>query len=291
MIHMISLRKVNAMLSKRDKLFLAAERLGSLACPVCRAPLTRSGDDLLCPAKHRQSVNRKGCLNVLSQQVDSCYDAALFDARRRVFGAGCYDAVISAIEDLLPLGTHRLLDAGCGDGWYLNALLTRHEGWCGAGADISRDAILRATDLPCTALWLVADLRRLPFADGSFTAVLDVLTPASYDEFRRVLAPDGLLIKVYPGSGYLRELRQARGMAPYEEGQVDAYLREKAAVVGERRVTVTHAVTPELWRDFVWMTPLMQDLSADEKNAIAAKPAQTVTVDLHVAACRLEGRA
>ncbi|MBR3764463.1 MAG: methyltransferase domain-containing protein [Clostridia bacterium] len=279
------------MLSKRDKLFLAAEALGSLVCPVCRKPLARSGDDLVCTGtakKHRLNVNHKGCLNVLSQQADSCYDAALFDARRRVFSSGCYNAVADAIEALLPTGRNRILDAGCGDGWYLNALLTRHHDWCGAGADISRDAILRATDLPCTALWLVADLRRLPFADSSFTAVLDVLTPASYDEFRRVLAPGGLLIKVYPGCGYLQELRAARGMAPYEEGQVDAYLREKATIVGEKRVTVTHAVSDELWRDFVWMTPLMQDLSAEEKDAIAAKPAETVTVDLHVAACCLE---
>ena len=277
------------MLSKRDKLFLAADALGCLACPVCGAALTRTGDDFACENRHRLNVNRKGCLNVLSSQVDSCYDTDLFAARRHVFDAGCYDAVVSAIEALLPAGTQRILDAGCGDGWYLNALLTRHEGWCGAGVDISRDAILQATNLPCTALWVVGDLRRLPFAEGSFTAVLDVLTPANYDEFRRVLAPGGLLIKVYPGSGYLRELRAARGLAPYEEGQVDAYLREKAAIVSERRVTVTHAVSDALWRDFVWMTPLMQDLSAGEKNLIAAQNAGSVTVDLHVAACRMEG--
>ena len=275
------------MLSKRDKLFLAADTLGCLACPVCGAALTRAGDDFACGNRHRLNVNRKGCLNVLSAQVDSCYDADLFAARRRVFDAGCYDGVVSAIESLLPTGTQRILDAGCGDGWYLNALLTRHEGWCGAGIDISRDAILQATNLPCTALWVVGDLRRLPFAEGSFTAVLDVLTPANYDEFRRVLAPGGLLIKVYPGSGYLQELRAARGLAPYEEGQVDAYLREKAAIVAERRVTVTHAVSDALWRDFVWMTPLMQDLSAEEKNLIAAKNAGCVTIDLHVSACRL----
>ena len=276
------------MLSKRDKLFLAAEQLNNLSCPVCALPLHRDADDLACARGHRLNVNRKGCLNVLSQQADSCYDADLFAARNRVLRAGCYDAIVDAIEALLPDDTHCLLDAGCGDGWYLNALLTRHEGWCGAGVDISRDAILQATSHPCTALWLVGDLRRLPFADGSFTALLDVLTPANYDEFRRVLGPDGLLIKVYPGSGYLRELRAARGMPPYEEGQVDAYLREKATIVGEQRVTVTHAVSDELWRDFVWMTPLMQDLSAEEKNRIAAQNAGSVTVDLHVAACRLE---
>lgn len=277
------------MLSKRDRFFRSAEQLGCLACPSCGAALARMGDDFACKNQHRINVNRKGCLNVLSSQVDSCYDAALFAARRRVFDAGCYDEVVQAIEGLLPAGTQRILDAGCGDGWYLNALLTRHEAWYGAGVDISRDAILQATNLPCTALWVVGDLRRLPFADGSFTAVLDVLTPANYDEFRRVLAPDGLLIKVYPGSSYLQELRAARNLPPYEEGQVDAYLREKAAIAAKTRVTVTHTVSDELWRDFVWMTPLMQDLSAEEKNAIAAKNAGSVTVDLHVAACRMEG--
>lgn len=277
------------MLSKRDKLFLAADRLGCLSCPVCGTSLLRTGDDFACDRGHRINVNRKGCLNVLSNQVDSCYDADLFSARRRVFDAGCYNGIVQAIEQLLPAGVHRILDAGCGDGWYLNALLTRHENWQGAGVDISRDAILQATNHPCTALWCVGDLRRLPFRDGSFTAVLDVLTPANYEEFRRVLTPDGLLVKVYPGSGYLKELRAARNMPPYEEGQVDAYLREKSSIIGETRVTVTHTVSDELWRDFVWMTPLMQDLSVDEKNAIAAQNAGTVTVDLHVAACRMEG--
>lgn len=274
------------MLSKRDKLYQAAE-MNILRCPVCGGDLTRQGDDFACAARHRVNVNRKGCLNFLSSPVDSCYDAALFQARRRVFAAGCYQPVADAIEAMLPEGTHCLLDAGCGDGWYLNALLEKHADWQGAGVDISRDAIFQATDQPCTALWCVGDLRKLPFRGGAFTAVLDVLTPANYEEFRRVLKPDGLLMKVYPGSEYLREIRAARGMEPYAEGQVEAYLREKATVVDERRVTVRHRVTPEVWHDFVWMTPLNQDLSDEEKEKLAGRPAETVTVDLHIAAVKL----
>jgi len=275
------------MLSKREKLYQAAEGLVALRCPVCGGSLMRAGEDFACERRHRVNVNRKGCLNFLSAPVDSCYDAALFQARRRVFAAGCYQPVAEALEAMLPPGEQRLLDAGCGDGWYLNALLQKHADWQGAGVDISRDAILQATDQPCTALWCVGDLRKLPFRSGAFTAILDVLTPANYEEFRRVLAPDGLLLKVYPGSGYLREIRAARGMEPYAEGQVEAYLREKATIVEERRVTVSHAVTPELWRDFVWMTPLNQDLSDEEKEKLAQRPAETVTVDLHIAAVRL----
>lgn len=273
------------MLSKREKLYQAAEKLGALRCTVCGKPMTRVGDDFSC-GKHRVNVNRKGCLNFLSAPVDTCYDAALFEARRRVFQAGCYRPVAEAIERLLPAGAHRMLDAGCGDGWYLNELLSRHPDWCGAGVDISRDAIFQATEQPEPAVWCVADLRNLPFADGAFTAVLDVLTPANYDEFSRVLAPDGVLVKVFPGEDYLWELRASRGMLRYEAGQVEQYLREKTQLLAIERVHVAYPVEAQLWRDFVWMTPLNQDLSDAEKQRIADSPAPTVTIDLNVAVCR-----
>ncbi len=276
------------LMSKRDRLHQAAQGLQALCCPVCGNSLRREGETYSC-GKHPFTVNKKGFLNFLSAPAPSCYDAELFQARRRVFDAGCYDAVADAIVELLPpKGTQKLLDAGCGDGWYLQRILQSRPDWHGAGVDISRDAIAQAADHPCTALWCVADLRRLPFADQSFTAVLDVLTPASYSEFQRVLTQDGLLIKVFPGGEYLREIRAKRGMAPYEEGQVDAYLQEHGEVADRRRVTVTLPVTSQLWRDFVFMTPLNQDLPPAEKEALAENPADTVTVDLHVVACRLK---
>ena len=68
--------------SKREKLYQAAERLPVLRCPVCGGDLTRAGDDFACHRGHRVNVNRRGCLNFLSAPADSCYDAALFQARR-----------------------------------------------------------------------------------------------------------------------------------------------------------------------------------------------------------------
>lgn len=276
------------MLSKREKLFAAADMLDVLCCPVCGRSMTRQDQRFVCGSGHSTDANKKGYLYLLNNTVDTYYDADLFAARSRVFSAGCYDAVIRAVEALLPSGVpHRLLDAGCGDGWYLDRLLTLHPDWKGAGVDISRDAISSAACRPCTALWCVGDLRQLPFRDRAFTAVLDILTPAGYTEFRRVLAPDGVLIKVFPGSGYLKQLRAARGMSPYTEGQVGDYLHMKAQVLSEQQVTLDLPVTPDLWRDFVWMTPLNQDLSPAEKDIIAGQPDTTVTIDLHVAACKL----
>lgn len=276
------------MLSKKERFFAALEQCPVLCCPVCGGALTAMGDSLRCGRGHTLNVHRKGCLNVLSKQSEGCYDAALFAARARVFASGCYAQVVDAIADMLPEKPLTMIDAGCGEGWWLNSLLQRRAGSTGIGIDISRDAIFQATDWECPAMWIVGDVRRLPVLDGSADVLLDVLTPAAYAEFARVLKPDGLCIKVYPGSAYLREIRAARGMEQYAEGQVDAYLRERAEVVKSTRVTVTVPADAALWEAFVRMTPLNQDLTDAEKDALAAAPAETVTVDLWVTAVRLE---
>lgn len=61
-------------------------------------------------------------------------------------------------------------------------------------------------------------------------------------------------------------------------------------MVSTRRVTVTHPVTPELWADFVRMTPLMQDASAEKKRQVAEDAEEKVTVDLYVTAARVRGQ-
>ena len=264
----------------------AARALDALACPVCGLPLGEAEGHFCCAAGHSWDISKRGTMNFLSSPREDFYSGDLFAARSLVFSAGCYEPAAAAIEELLPDRPQKLLDAGCGEGWYLQRLLSRHPDWTGAGVDISRDAIRAAGKQDAAALWIVADLRRLPFRDGAFTAVLDILTPASYESFRRVLAPDGLLIKVYPGREYLREIREARGLPLYEEGQVEAWLREHTQIAASRHV---HAVCPTdaaLWAAFVGMTPLNADLSPEEKDRLASSPRPSVTVDLHVAACR-----
>ena len=99
------------MLSKRDRLYQAVEALRALRCPVCGADMCRAGDDFACGRGHRVNVNRRGCLNFLSQPVEGCYDAALFQARRRVFAVGCYRPVADAVERLLACGDLEMKNA------------------------------------------------------------------------------------------------------------------------------------------------------------------------------------
>ncbi len=273
--------------SKLDRFCAAWQRMPAYACPVCGQTMKLIGMSLTCGKGHSFNVNKKGCVNFLTRKSESFYNEELFAARRRVFLSGCYLPVVKDMDDLLSEGTRCILDAGCGEGWYLNEILGRHPESCGAGIDLSKDAILQATDQPCDALWTVGDLRRLPFVSGTFDAVLNVLTPAAYHEFARVLSPSGVLIKVYPGREYLRQLREARGLPLYEEGDVAAHLSASAVIERTIHVAACQPVTEALWADAVSMSPINQDLTAQEKEEIARHPAKEITIDLWVTRCRL----
>lgn len=47
----------------------------------------------------------------------------------------------------------------------------------------------------------------MPFASNHFSDVINILSPSNYQEFKRVLKPQGQIIKVMPNANYLQELR------------------------------------------------------------------------------------
>src|SRR5699024_4290048 len=57
-------------------------------------------------------------------------------------------------------------------------------------------------------IWLVGDLANIPLTDQSSHVVLNILSPANYMEFKRVLAPEGIIVKIVPRPNYLKELRE-----------------------------------------------------------------------------------
>lgn len=249
-----------------------------LACPICAQPLHTEQNRVCCARGHTWDVNRKGFVNLLSRPHVTYYDRQLFEARGRLFEAGAYEPVLRALEGCLKPGM-RVMDAGCGEGFYLDAL-SRKMPLQGVGIDISRDAIAQAACHETPQLWLVGDVTRLPFKDHSFDVILDILTPASYQSFWRVLKPEGLLLKVYPDTQYLKELREALGLPCYQAGEVEDHTRRNARLVERQVILKTLELTPQMYRDFVFMTPLTQRLTLEEKEAVARKPVRQMTLHL-----------
>lgn len=106
---------------------------------------------------------------------------------------------VDTILGLLGGGSKRFLDMPCGNGRHARELAVRgHEV---VGMDLQESLVRRLRPLPCA----VADMRRLPVADGVFDAVLNLWNSFGYflDEaediavlagFRRALRPGGVVV-------------------------------------------------------------------------------------------------
>ena len=266
--------------------------LDSLRCPRCAEKFHLDGASLLCTDGHCFDLSRRGYVNLAPSHDQSAekYDSTLFESRRLVFQSGFYQPVMDAVSSMLPEDKpFFLLDVGCGEGYYARELATRFPDASILGLDISRDAITAAARIPSRADWLVADLKRLPLADSCADILLDVLTPADYGEFRRVLKQDGMLIKVIPGADYLCEVRNAvapwlKNGAEYDNARVMEHLSANVRIVTETEIHVTTPISPELSRAFLHMTP-MTFFVPDE--ALDTLTLDQITIHMHIVMCSM----
>ncbi len=258
------------------KLSAAAARfaplLPILRCPLCgHAFALQNERSLLCGQGHCFDLNAKGYLHLApgQGQPSAAYGAGLFQARAAVCDWGFFqpmaDAVLRRLSALYaPDAAFTLLDAGCGEGYYAKAIARAFPNATVLGVDLSCDAVRLAAHGDSPARFAVADLKRLPLCDHCADVVLDVLTPADYSEFGRVLKPDGLLMKAVPDERHLQELRHAAGDAlrteAYSNAQVLALLQRRIDISDRESVLRTFDVPPEIAPSLLRMTPLTQRL-------------------------------
>jgi 23S rRNA (guanine745-N1)-methyltransferase len=135
-----------------------------LVCPVrdCRLPLIR--DRLLCERGHSFDVARSGYINLLQPQDRRSNQpgdtTAAVAARRRLHDRGVTGPLLRAVAEILAASeSDVVLDAGCGDGFYLGTL-ARQTGFSGHGVDISVPAIEAAARRYPECQWMVANADR-----------------------------------------------------------------------------------------------------------------------------------
>ncbi len=185
-----------------------------LLCPVrnCRMALAREKRRVLCPRGHSFDIARSGYINLLQPQDRRSNQpgdtAAAVEARRRLHDRGVTGPLLHAIAEISAARPSDIvLDAGCGDGFYLGAL-AQQTGCSAHGVDISVPAIDAAARRYPGCEWIVANADRfLPYAGGSFSIVLSITARMNSSEFRRVLREDGRLLVALPAPEDLVELR------------------------------------------------------------------------------------
>jgi len=190
----------------------------ALACPLDGEPLLREPSRWCCPQGHSFDIARQGYVNLLPAQFKRAKEPgdskAMVTARQHFLARGHYlpiaDALAQVITDFSPTAEHlRCLDAGCGEGYYLDTLAQHAEIPLElVGVDISKWAILAAAKRNAHVNWIVASNARLPIQDASLDYVFCLFGFPVYEEFARVLKPQGKLVMVDPAPTHLYEARK-----------------------------------------------------------------------------------
>lgn len=235
-----------------------------LRCPLCGGELVLRDQTLRCPEGHAFDIARQGYVNLLpgDARPGTADSAEMVRARADFLGAGHYAPLARAVAAAVPTGAGTVLDAGAGTGYYLAAVLAEHPAAVGLGLDISKFALRRAARAHPAARAAVWDLwRPLPVRTGAVDAVLNVFAPRNPAEYRRVLAPDGVLVVATPEPDHLAELRAARtGMLDVDADKADRLasgLTDSGLfrLTGSDTLAYAMDLTPEHAADAIGMGP------------------------------------
>ena len=238
----------------------------AFACPICQEALDLVQQSLVCTNRHSFDLAKFGYVNLAPQvKASKDYDKESFQNRQLVLENGFYNHILNALSECLSPLAHpaNILDIGCGEGYYSRSLQERHPDHSFYAFDLSKESIQLAakSDQEWKVKWFVGDLARLPLLDQSMDLLLDIFSPANYQEFKRVLAPDGRLIKVIPTATHLQEIRQKvkdhLDQVDYSNEQIIQHFSDHFTIENTIHCQERFELTPALREALLSMTPLL----------------------------------
>ncbi len=275
-----------------------------LLCPICRAPLAffsnnRGGGSYQCASRHTFDRARQGYTNLLTGRAAGQHgdNSEMIAARRRFLDGGYYAPLCHALireASGLFLQNGHVLDAGCGEGYYTNALLEAlsplyAHGW---GIDISREALRAACQREAVKSGrlslFAAGVYEMPFADNAFDMVINFFAPLATEEYLRVLTDRGVLIMAIPAARHLWEMKAILYDTP-RENEVADFALDGFTLLSDTRVTCPmNLPDAETIAALFSMTPYYYRTPAAGRARLAALSHLSVTADFHLLAYRKE---
>ncbi len=278
---------------------LFAKHSHLFACPICNANMYMTEPAIFqCYNRHNFDLARQGYVNLLTGRVKAGkYDRQLFAARLALNQSGFFSPLLAALYASVVAhssqqGAHplRLLDAGCGEGSHLAHLAAALDSnsleVVAVGLDLAKDGIRLAAASYPGVLWCVADLARCPLRANQWDVILNIFSPANYAEFRRLLKPHGIVVKVIPGPHYLQELRSAlfgdTAKATYKNDGSRQQFAQQFTLLGEERVNYQWEMLPSSLELLLQMTPLAWSAGEAALEAVRQRGLPQITVDARI---------
>jgi 23S rRNA (guanine745-N1)-methyltransferase len=258
-------------------------------CPLCHLPLSANVQGFNCTNNHQFDQAKEGYVNLLPVQNKGSKvpgdSKEMIQARRDFLASGAYAFLQQALTQ--QVAKQRLIDSavpctvidiGCGEGYYTNALSSLSPDYPIYGVDISKSAVRLAAKRYKTVDFSVASHLNLPFADNSAELVSKVFAPMTATEVLRVLKSDGLLLSVVPGPKHLFELKQIiydnANEHQVEDCPAGFELIESQAISTSQTLTDAAQIT-----NLTQMTPLAWKISDNEKQQLIDSCCFSVTFD------------
>lgn len=201
----------------------------NLVCPIDGLQLQINEKQLVCENGHAFDIARQGYVNLLpvqqkrSKQPGDSKEMVI--ARTQFLDSGVYLPIAEKLADITfalisknePDTSDQptcVMDAGCGEGYYLNSMFNdakdKNETLALSfiGLDISKPAILESAKRNKQITWIVGTNKQPPVCAESVDVILCVFGFQSFDGFYKVLKPGGKVVLVEPGPDHLQELRE-----------------------------------------------------------------------------------
>ncbi|MDN4606426.1 putative RNA methyltransferase [Sporosarcina highlanderae] len=258
-------------------------------CPICSSGIEMvDHKQLVCNNMHTFDLAKTGYVNLAPQAHTTKYDRSLFEARAEVMGSGFFSPVLDKLCSIVAdhvesIKQPVILDAGCGEGTHLSAIHSQMKPESvGIGLDLAKEGIAAASKAYPGIIWNVADLAAMPFQDAQIDVILNVLSPANYGEFNRLLKQGGKVVKVVPETGYLQELREAfyEGKPQKEETDPVDRFSEHFEDVETERITYKFALPEGLLAPLIRMTPLTWNAGDERVREVLSVGMNEITIDL-----------
>lgn len=241
-------------------------------CPKCRGPLTKTDTAYVCPDGHSYDRAKEGYVHLLP--VNKMHakipgdNKEMVAARRSFLESGSYGLFRDKLAELVQEAVQGnpapvILDAGCGEGYYLRGVADalQNQGVTPVlmGFDISKFAVKAAAKRQKDGEFAVASIFDIPVADSAVDCLINVFAPMVESEFARVVKPGGVMIFAVPGVRHLYGLKEILYDDPYEnphkETDYDGFaFAGRVSVAGELHLTDPaqiqnlFAMTPYYWK-------------------------------------------
>ncbi|WP_417440248.1 putative RNA methyltransferase [Idiomarina abyssalis] len=266
--------------------------LTDLICPLDGKPLRLNERSWRCDNNHSYDVAKQGYVNLLPVQNKRSKDPgdskAMVQARREYLEQGYYEPLARALANtVLAEGDQAVLDAGCGEGYYLRYLVEQAEqkgiDLRVAALDISKWAVQAAAKRDKRLSWMVASNNSIPLADNSVDTIFCVFGFPVEAEFKRVLKPGGRLIMVDPAGSHLKELKAIIYSELKSKNETLPITDSAFELTSEQQVTFPVSLASnQAIKDLLTMTPHLYRSSVEGRERIEALSSLELTADVWV---------